>query len=393
MEVRHIVTRNNTRLYLLYDDELNRVEPVFKYMKARTTRKLSINTLKNQAFHLKTLFEYLEMKDMDYLELVTPSDGKSIFDKLVDYKIYLTYGEYDKKITPIVGREQIRDDRTVNQMVSTVLTFYGILALTEDNVPELNYYMTKYNNLHFHGLLGQMQHKKVRAKENLLMNKVQEKPLEYIVREQYEELLKVCTCRRDRIILGLGFYGGMRISEIIGLHIEDLRDIDENIVWITKRDDRNNPDAFVKYNSIGSTVVADEVRDEIIQYLIDDLHGIDTDYVIINFKGDRKHKPMRRNTINDMLRRIGSKVGIKGFHSHMLRHGCAIDMLTHGCSILEIQDKLRHKGATVTARVYAKYDIKEKKAITEKYTKSVKKDLENMNVNLDWLYEDGEEDD
>ena len=63
--------------------------------------------------------------------------------------------------------------------------------------------------------------------------------------------MKKATNPRNRIIIGLLFEGGLRVSELIGLNICDLKDINQGIVHIVKRDDPNNPDAAVKYNSIG----------------------------------------------------------------------------------------------------------------------------------------------
>lgn len=326
------------------------------------------------------------MKGMTYIEIVTPSKDKSVYDKLVDYRMYLLYENYDETIVPIGGFRQQRCDATVNQMMSTVLTFYSELALEED-IPELKLFKETSSIPHFHNFLNQMFLKKKKGKKNLLMAKVPQKLPKYITREQFNALWDVCKNRRDKIILGLGFYGGLRISETIGLNLEDLRDINQNIIYITRRDDPNNPDAFVKYDSVGSTVIPDKLRNEIIYYMNEDLQGIDTNYLIINFHGDRQYMPMRKSRIDSILKSLGKKAGIENLHSHMLRHGCAVDMLTHGVDMVAISDKLRHKSINTTANVYAKLDLSAKTQIQETYCKNIGETLEQIGIDLNDIFE------
>ena len=61
---------------------------------------------------------------------------------------------------------------------------------------------------------------------------------------------------------------------------------------------------------------------------------------------------MRRDTIEDIIKRLGKKTGIP-VHPHMFRHGIAVDMLEKGCDIVQIKDKLRHKSITTTSNIYA----------------------------------------
>ena len=79
--------------------------------------------------------------------------------------------------------------------------------------------------------------------------------------------MKKATNPRNRIIIGLLFEGGLRVSELIGLNICDLKDINQGIVHIVKRDDPNNPDAAVKYNSIGDVFVSPALAKEINDFL------------------------------------------------------------------------------------------------------------------------------
>lgn len=393
MKIQKMTTKNGTEFYFLLDDRFNIVEPVFKYLKNIVTRKYSINTVYNQCLHLKTYFTWLEEQGMTYIDAISKDKNKSAYDNLTNYRMYLTYENYDENIVPLNGYKQIRTAATVNQMIITVLTFYSYLAITEDAIEELNIYQEKARLKHFHGFLREMFMKKENAKKNLLLAKVDEPKLQHISLEQFQSCWNACTCRRNKIIIGIAFYGGCRVSEIIGLKLEDLRDIHANKIYITKREESENPDAFVKYNSEGLTVIHNSLRDEIISYLNEDLQGIDTDYVIINFTGSRKFKPMRRNAINEMVHHLGKKVGIENLHMHMFRHGCAVTMLQQEVDMMAISDKLRHKSVNTTAKFYAKYDETAKTAVMKQLAEKTNQQLEPLGIDIDALMEYLKEDD
>lgn len=387
LKVHHMFTKNGTEFYCLLDDNYNVIEPVFKFLKNRVTRKYSINTVYNQCLHLKLYFSWLQKQNLTYIEAITKTENASAYDNLINFRLYATYENYDEKVIPIGGYQQIRSTATVNQIMITVLTFYAYLAITEDNIEELNVYQQKATLKHFHSFLREMFMKKTSAKSNLLIAKVDAPKLEHISIEQFNACWDACKCRRDRIIIGIAFYGGCRVSEIIGLNLYDLRDIYKNVIYISKREDPNNPDAFVKNDSEGITVVPDMVRDEIIAYLNEDLQGIDTDYVIINFVGTRKFQPMRRNTIDEMVHKLGKKVGISNLHMHMFRHGCAVFMLENGIDLMTISDKLRHKNVGTTTKFYAKFDEKAKSSVMKELAEKTNQRLEPLGINTDDLIE------
>ena len=129
------------------------------------------------------------------------------------------------------------------------------------------------------------------------------------------------------------------------------------------------------------------VRDEIIAYLNEDLQGIDTDYVIINFVGTRKFQPMRRNTIDEMVHKLGKKVGISNLHMHMFRHGCAVFMLENGIDLMTISDKLRHKNVGTTTKFYAKFDERAKSSVMKELAEKTNQRLEPLGINTDDLIE------
>ena len=218
--------------------------------------------------------------------------------------------------------------------------------------------------------------KKEKTFSNIFKERVPKKRIKYVTREQYNLLRSLANNQRDRIIIGLLFEGGMRVSEVIGLNIVDLKDIRNNKIFIRLREDPENPDAFVKYGSEGSIFISDTLRDEIIDYLQNVLCNIKTDYVIINlYSKINRYKPMRRDTIEDIISRLGKKAGIDDLHPHMFRHGIAVDMLEKGCDMVQIKDKLRHRSISTTTNIYAEVNDKARKDAMTLYFNKIDTDF------------------
>lgn len=269
--------------------------------------------------------------------------------------------------------------------MNAVLSFYDFLEFDE-GIETLHLYKESRTNSQFGFLLSEMIRKKEKKLTSILKEKVPKKRIEYVTRSQYELLYKKATNQRNRIIIGLMFEGGLRVSEVIGLNIADLRDIRNNKIYITKRNDPNNPDAAVKYDSEGVVFVSDALAREINNYLIETLSDIDTDYAIVNLYSDtNKYQPMKRDTIEDMVSKLGKKAGIEGLHPHMLRHGLAVDMLQKGSDMVEIRDTLRHKSVETTASIYAKADTPTRQAAMKTYYDKANKEFHPDGMDTDEL--------
>ena len=321
MEVKSVKKAVGT-IYFLVDDNNRPIMPVYRFMLHMLSNGFSSNTSKTYAQHLKLYYEWLSLVGLDYHAAVGVGQNKKsvVLSNLSTFKFWLKYPDYDEKLTPINGYVAKRQAITVNQIMNAILSFYDFLEFDE-GIDTLHLYKETRSNSQFGSFLSEMILKKEKKLTSILKEKVPKKRIEYVTRSQYELLYEKATNQRNRIIIGLMFEGGLRVSEVIGLNIADLRDIGNNKIYITKRNDPNNPDSAVKYDSEGIVFVSDALAREINNYLIETLSDIDTDYVIINLYSDtNKYKPMRRDTIEDMVSKLGKKVGIEGLHPHMLLH-------------------------------------------------------------------------
>ena len=362
-------------IYFLVEDSGKPIMEVYRYMLFLRLNGKSINTNKVYCNHLKLFYEWLQQNHLTYHTAIW-SDGKDMtLTSLSNFKFWIKYPDYNEKLIPIGGFEQKRTASTINQIMNVVLNFYDFIAQDED-MPGLDVYKELRCNTLFHGFLDELTLKKEKTFSNIFKERVPKKRIKYVTREQYNQLRSLANNQRDRIIIGLLFEGGMRVSEVIGLNIVDLKDIRNNKIFIRLREDPENPDAFVKYGSEGSIFISDTLRDEIIDYLQNVLCNIKTDYVIINlYSKINRYKPMRRDTIEDIVSRLGKKAGIDDLHPHMFRHGIAVDMLEKGCDMVQIKDKLRHRSISTTTNIYAEVNDKARKDAMTLYFNKIDTDF------------------
>lgn len=393
MEVKNITNQNKHTIYFLVDDNGKVIPEIYNYMLFLVRTKKKNNTVKNVCHSLKLYYEWLNKVGLNYKTAVArKSDiNKGVLLNLSEFRMWLEFPEYKENVINLTEVQAVRTDTTINQIMSNVFGFYNFLV-ANDELNEFSAYNSIRTNSQFKGMLSEMALKKKSTPRSMLKTKTTKKLIKYITKEEYELLLNAAENLRDKIILALMFDGGMRVSEVIGLHITDLREIYMNKVYIEFREDYDNPDAAVKYYSTGYIFVSDQTRDLIIQYMNDYLSYVDTDYFIFNLYGDSKYKPMRRNTIEKLLNRLTKKCKLnKNITPHMLRHGCAVFMLNNGAKMEQIQDKLRHNSPETTAKIYAEYlDSGRREAMETIYKNANEKFAPESSLDelADWLNEE-----
>ena len=411
MEVKSVKKLVGT-IYFLIDDNHKPIMPVYRFMLNMISNGYSSNTSKTYAQHLKLYYEWMKLENLDYHSAVGVGTDKkaTVHTNLARFKFWLKYPTYytvsNNKVVNITAYQNTigtnnkieakRQTSTVNQIMNVVLSFYDFLVLDE-GVEKLGLYKESRMYSRFHHELNEMIIKHEKIKKSALKEKAPKKRIKHITYSQYKLLMKKATNPRNRIIIGLLFEGGLRVSELIGLNICDLKDINQGIVHIVKRDDPNNPDAAVKYNSIGDVFVSPALAKEINDFLIQTMGDIDTNYLIVNlYSPVNKYKPMKRDTIEDMFEQLGKKIGIKNLHPHMLRHGLAMDMMKSGIDIEIIKDTLRHQDSSTTANIYARTDTPTRQAAMSKYFKKVETkicpDKQALDELVDFLIEEDMED-
>ena len=71
------------------------------------------------------------------------------------------------------------------------------------------------------------------------------------------------------------------------------------------------------------------------------------------FTQDGNTEPMFPQSPTKYFHKLGERLGIKGFHPHMLRHSSASIAITNGADVASVSERLGHSDTAVTLRMYA----------------------------------------
>ena len=153
--------------------------------------------------------------------------------------------------------------------------------------------------------------------------------------EEVDRLLHAVTgdeprAQRDRALLELLYGTGIRISEAVGLDIDDL-DLDDGGARVAV-------DAYLRDGRLA-------LRRARARPMVRDAEA-----VVLNARGGR----ISRQSCWAIVRRAGVRVGLDaGLSPHVLRHSCATHMLDHGADLRVVQELLGHASISTT-QVYTK---------------------------------------
>jgi integrase/recombinase XerC len=140
---------------------------------------------------------------------------------------------------------------------------------------------------------------------------------------------------RDRLLLELLYGCGLRISEAVGLNLEDF---DRKERWVRVRG-KGRKERQVPYGSKAAASLEsylDAPRPET------ELHSL-----FLNHRGDRLTDRGARNIVKFYATHVA---GDSSIHPHTLRHAFATDLLSHGADLRAIQELLGHARLSTTQK-------------------------------------------
>jgi len=148
--------------------------------------------------------------------------------------------------------------------------------------------------------------------------------------EQILALVQACEHLRDRFLLVLLAETGMRIGQALGLRHSDFVSHRRELRIVPRRDNTNGARAkTVDEHTI--PISAGLVR-LYTAYMFDEFAECDSDYVFVNLFAQPYGRPLRYQTVHQLVRRLRKDTGIS-FTLHMVRHSRATDLLCHGVGV------------------------------------------------------------
>lgn len=176
-----------------------------------------------------------------------------------------------------------------------------------------------------------------------------------LTKEDLERLLAVPDIAtpgglRDRTLMELVYGAGLRISEAVGLRIEQL-DLDSAAVTVTGKREKT------RWTPLPAQTVQWLER-----YLESARPMLVRSPLATVFVSDRG-KVLCRQTAYVKLDRYATLAGLEGVSPHTLRHTYAVHLLKGGADLRAVQELLGHE-SIATTQVYTQLDLEE---VTGKY--------------------------
>ena len=272
-----------------------------------TEKRVSVNTLEAYCADLKQFLDFLANRALGP-EDVRPTDLKEFLASL--------------------KKEELAS-RSMARKVSSLKAFFG--------------YIYRY-----HGLAN--------CAESLIFPKLEQRLPKCLSENEIEALLAAsCTDQsisglRNRVMLSLLYVSGMRISELIGLRIADIRQ-DDGLIAVHGKGGKGRliplPRKIItlinEYSEQMALSIKAKRHAEEVLYLFPVCYG-----GIV--------KPMTRQACWAILKKIWAKTGIeKAISPHMLRHSLATHMLKNGADLRSLQMLLGHENLS-TVQIYTHLD-------------------------------------
>ncbi len=178
----------------------------------------------------------------------------------------------------------------------------------------------------------------------------------YLEPQQIARLIQAATNPRDALLVRIPWRTGMKVSESIGIRIQDIDFENRAIVIRVKKMRRENGEPIEWRRVVPIDRDSLEMVEEYLEWRKQ-----------FPYKGDLLF-PITRQRVNQIFWKLGSRTGITKighpavskhtkFHPHLLRHSFSIHCIKHGMSIDRLQKILGYQVATTL--VYPQHSLKD----------------------------------
>lgn len=344
------ISVDNRKVYLLLDTNGLPVESVAKYMKYLDNKESSSNTLKTYCTALKFYFTYLEQTGINYQQVG--------FEQLSNFVAWLRNPYESNKVVPHKKAKAKRSERTVNNYLTVVTSFYDYLYrndLVDSDVVEklMKKMFVGAGGNGYKGFLHHVNEGKPLSK-NILKLDVPRERVKVFTKEQVDEIYQSTTNIRDKFLVRLLFESGLRIGEVLSLFLEDLQfDAKQrkHKIQLTDRGELPN----------GGKLKTGERRLDISQGLMDlyddylyevlDEYNPDHNFVFVKIWGKNAGEPLTYSDVYATFKEVEKKTGIH-ITPHMFRHTHGTIYYLQTKNIKMVQERLGHAQIQTTINLY-----------------------------------------
>lgn len=315
------------RLVLMTDD-FRCIEPVLEFSNYLVTQGYSPNTVDDYIRGLKVYFEWLESIGLSYLEA-----------KPVDIGLYLQYlngGVWDNPkdevavtidVDPTTGevnRKQERAANTINKMMSVVSSLYTYREkVFEELTSPCIMKTTRRSQKMYKGLLAHTGNLN-QTLYSLHRVKVPKKMRRRLTPKEVEKFREGLLTFRDKLIFDVLYETGLRISELIGLYLEDYSEPDQTekvgALYLVSRDKKKQKREGRKKTGDRVVHVPMELIFDIDKYVTQHRPYVQgSQLLFVSSKGKTKGRKIGRKSVEKLFRECSKRTGVNCL-PHELRH-------------------------------------------------------------------------
>ena len=179
--------------------------------------------------------------------------------------------------------------------------------------------------------------------------KIEKKLPIILTKEEVKRLIQAAPTKKSQLIIKMLYSSGLRLSECLNLKVDDL-ELDQKIGWV-----RHGKGGKDRMFILSETLVKDFKKH---------LKNYSSPYLF------SLNQPLNPRTIQQMIKRVAEKAGIKkNVSPHKLRHSFATHLLEAGTDVRVIQELLGHSDLSTT-QIYTK--------VSTEQIKKVKSPLDNL---------------
>lgn len=204
--------------------------------------------------------------------------------------------------------------------------------------------------------------------------KKEKKEKEYLTLEEFNKLIKQLNKKRDLAIAYLLFFSGIRVSELLGLNLDDITlNTESPYINICNTYYNGEIRPYAKTDASSGIVFLDETTQSILSDYIasDEFHVYNSNYLFPS--NDSKCGIMTAKAVGNILKKASINANItKNITPHSFRHSHVAMLIDMGMNLEDIKDRVRHKSIRTTSDEYGHMYNSRKKELVVNITKYIK---------------------
>jgi len=361
---------------ILFDKDWNRVEEVFEFLVQRkNTKRQEWNTIESKARALKLFYDFLEETKMKYYSITAREVNDFIAWLFKD----------DEKYS--LGKLTERTAKTVNTYISHIRDFYKYHSIInrvnnpfEGEIELINRPANMHKGFYEHTLSSG----KV-GKSSFTIKERGKKPITILGENEISSMLDASSLKRDRIMITLMLFTGMRIGEVLSLKVQAISTPDmtskvQDLNMMPSKDDGKRKSLKTGTRTIlVPPFLMKELDDYYTNTWIDlvDGNGLDHNYFFVSEGNRNKGKPLTYGAVESRFKKLFNELGIDAM-PHDFRHTYATNLARLGTDISTLAEMLGHKNVS-TVGIYIKMaEMEDVGKILEEFYRKFEFDMEEV---------------